>query len=66
MTIDEAIKIQGDDVYNATFPVYTVAIRHQAAQLGIEALKAWQRCRRKGLVPLGWVLPGETEDKGVT
>lgn len=37
-----------------------------AMQLGIEALKAWQECRRKGLVPLGWVLPSETEDKGET
>ena len=57
VTLNEAIRIL-DRHYILRLGVRKAEL-DEAARIGIEALKAWQECRDKGLVPLGWVLPGE-------
>lgn len=68
MTLDQGIRYS-EAIYKARKErggLADDAPGQEAIRLGIEALKAWEECRRKGLVPLGWVLPGETIDKGDT
>ena len=60
MTIDEAIKLlsltplTGDKAMNKEMK--------QAFNLGIEALKAYQKALEAGWYPPGYKLPGETEE----
>ncbi|MBA7483027.1 hypothetical protein ES707_18536 [subsurface metagenome] len=60
MTIDEAIKILSHTV--CYLHPGSNLDEHDAVQLGIEALKAWQEHRRVMGHPKLWILPGETKD----
>ena len=59
MTMEQAIEL--NEALSEYLLEKGLPIMARAAGLGTEALKTWQDCRRKGLVPLGWVLPGETK-----
>ena len=60
MKIDEAIDIL--TIHNDHNPDFTDAERRQAHQLGIEALRAYQKAQSADWYPPGFRLPGETEE----